>query len=135
MGLPDWQLVDSHLIPDGHPLRCLVCFDVLLDPMECPKCQTLVCRACSDQWKNYKVTCPSCRADSVTMQQVAHRAIRAQLDGLLVRCPNRRCAWIGRFDQRAGHTCHPKVGDQGYVSDFLTWLKGCRFCQNCAGPR
>lgn len=30
---------------------CLICFKVLLDPMECTKCDTAFCNDCITQWK------------------------------------------------------------------------------------
>ena len=40
-------------------LFCPICFDLILTPMECSKCQNCICKTCFDKWINKGKKCPN----------------------------------------------------------------------------
>mmetsp|Transcript_6616 Transcript_6616/g.14408 ORF Transcript_6616/g.14408 Transcript_6616/m.14408 type:complete len:239 (+) Transcript_6616:110-826(+) len=105
MGLPDVDIVRPELVAAAH--RCMICHEVLLEPMECP-CETAFCGACIKDWLQEKPECPSCRArlTEATLKN-AHRTLRSCLDGMEVRCLEPACGWTGALEARASHECLP----------------------------
>mmetsp|Transcript_43243 Transcript_43243/g.99682 ORF Transcript_43243/g.99682 Transcript_43243/m.99682 type:complete len:276 (-) Transcript_43243:96-923(-) len=104
MGIPDSEFLD----PDGivDTLRCPICTEVFLDPLECKQCQMAFCKQCFEKSFRTKAQCPQCRCPSVMESLVpAHRRTRTDLNALKVRCMREGCSWTGRFDARAGHEC------------------------------
>mmetsp|Transcript_54459 Transcript_54459/g.129790 ORF Transcript_54459/g.129790 Transcript_54459/m.129790 type:complete len:335 (+) Transcript_54459:97-1101(+) len=106
MGLPDEELLDPSSASEHD--KCLICHEVLLDPVECRSCHRAYCRDCIMLWLERSKTCPHC---SVAMESLtngvvkAHWRITVALDELQVRCPKKGCSWVGRLDRRPGHTC------------------------------
>lgn len=46
----------------SEELICVICHDVLRDPVEFDECQHSYCRACITQSLSAKAECPKCRA-------------------------------------------------------------------------
>mmetsp|Transcript_56525 Transcript_56525/g.104652 ORF Transcript_56525/g.104652 Transcript_56525/m.104652 type:complete len:216 (-) Transcript_56525:280-927(-) len=109
MGIPSGEVVHPEEVSDI--LRCLICTDVLLDPLECTECQTAYCRSCIGAWLMVKHSCPHCKATihHEGALQPLHRSLRTELAKVRVTCPKAGCTWRGRLDHRPGHECFPDV--------------------------
>ena len=66
---------------------CLICFNVLKDPVLCPKNQHCFCRGCITKHLENSPRCPTC-ADELTEETltVPSRMVRDYLDELNIRC-------------------------------------------------
>ena len=66
---------------------CLICFNVLKDPVMCPRNQDCFCRACVKNHLENTQRCPSC-ADELTEETltVPSRTERGYLNELKIRC-------------------------------------------------
>ena len=66
---------------------CLICFNVLKDPVLCPRNQHCFCRGCITKHLENSQRCPTC-ADELTEEtlSVPSRMVRDYLDELKIRC-------------------------------------------------
>ena len=66
---------------------CLICFNVLKDPVLCPRNQHCFCRGCITKHLENSQRCPTC-ADELTEETltVPSRMVRGYLDELNIRC-------------------------------------------------
>ena len=66
---------------------CLICFNVLKDPVLCPRNQHCFCRGCITKHLENSQRCPTC-ADELTQETltVPSRMVREYLDELNIRC-------------------------------------------------
>jgi len=102
MGIPDSELLNPEHVAES--LRCPICSEVLLDPMECRQCLGTFCKLCVQSTCRTKLECPHCYE---TTQRLipARRKIRTHLNQLQVRCQHEGCSWSGRLKSRSGHEC------------------------------
>lgn len=99
----------------------MLCFEVLDNAVEgsCG-CQKLFCRCCLSQAleSDRRSRCPQCRETVRTEDiQIAHRAIRAQLETLTRRCPRPGCGWTGPLAARRDHECLPLKLEQALAAN------------------
>ena len=83
-------------------LICLICQEVLEDPMECSECQTNFCLSCITLWKTKSDLCPNrCKLNL----QRSHKFLRSVLDNLPIFCIFKRegCQEISRLDSISNH--------------------------------
>ena len=89
---------------------CLICFNVLKDPVLCPRNQHCFCRACITKHLENSRKCPTC-ADELTVETLAkpQRMIKDYLDELNIHCVynNRGCEEIVQLQYLDNHeaTC------------------------------
>ena len=89
---------------------CLICFNVLKDPVLCPRNQHCFCRACITKHLENSRKCPTC-ADELTVETLAkpQRIIKDYLDELNIHCVynNRGCEEIVQLQHLHNHeaTC------------------------------
>ena len=89
---------------------CLICFNVLKDPVLCPRNQHCFCRACITKHLENSRKCPTC-ADELTVETLAkpQRMIKDYLDELNIHCVynNRGCEEIVQLQHLDNHeaTC------------------------------
>ena len=89
---------------------CLICFNVLKDPVLCPRNQHCFCRACITKHRENSRKCPTC-ADELTVETLAkpQRMIKDYLDELNIHCVynNRGCEEIVQLQHLDKHeaTC------------------------------
>eukprot|EP00971_Amphidinium_carterae_P241854 4802168-Amphidinium_carterae.1 len=109
MGIPDSELSYPDSVSDI--LRCLICYEVLLEPRECRNCDVACCLTCVTRCMEISRACPHCKVDVAGIEELRplNRNIRKELDKLKVKCPLQGCQWTGRLDLRASHDC---VGDE-----------------------
>jgi hypothetical protein len=81
-------------------LICIICSEVLEDPVECSKCQTNFCRACIDDWSARKAECPNRCA---LVLQAPHRFLKTTLGQLKIRCSNEGCEQVVNLEQLTQH--------------------------------
>lgn len=81
-------------------LLCLICSEVLEDPVECSKCQTNFCKACIDDWSSRKSECPN-RCELVL--QAPHRFLKATLGQLKIKCNHEGCDKVVALEQLTHH--------------------------------
>lgn len=48
--------------------NCMICYEILEDPVKCIGCQKLVCSECISIWKTRKNSCPYCRKEFVELK-------------------------------------------------------------------
>ena len=90
--------------------RCLICFNVLKDPVLCPRNQHCFCRSCiTKHLENFR-RCPTC-ADELTVETLAepNRMVKDYLNELKIHCVynNRGCQEIVQLEHLDNHeaTC------------------------------
>ena len=89
---------------------CLICFNVLKDPVLCPRNQHCFCRGCITKHLEHAKRCPTC-ADELTVETLIEvpRMIKDILNELNIRCvySKRRCQEILQLQHLERHeaTC------------------------------
>ena len=89
---------------------CLICFNVLKDPVLCPRNQHCFCRACITKHLENSRRCPTC-ADELTVETLTepNRMVKDYLDELNIHCVynNRGCEEIVQLQHLDNHeaTC------------------------------
>mmetsp|Transcript_15782 Transcript_15782/g.28831 ORF Transcript_15782/g.28831 Transcript_15782/m.28831 type:complete len:403 (-) Transcript_15782:34-1242(-) len=87
----------EEIMPD---LCCLICSEVLQDPVECAKCQTNFCKTCIDDWSSRKSECPN-RCQLVL--QAPHRFLRTTLGQLKIKCSHEGCEKVVTLEKLQTH--------------------------------
>lgn len=70
---------------------CLICLEVIRDPMECGTCGKLFCKLCISDWinKNSGTKCPNrCTGDITPIKSAALKKMYNNLD---IKCSNPKC--------------------------------------------
>ena len=89
---------------------CLICFNVLKDPVLCPRNQHCFCRTCITKHLENSRRCPTC-ADELTVETLAepNRMVKDYLNELKIHCVynNRGCHEIVQLEHLDNHeaTC------------------------------
>ena len=89
---------------------CLICFNVLKDPVLCPRNQHCFCRSCITKHLENSRRCPTC-ADELTVETLAepNRMVKDYLNELKIHCVynNRGCHEILQLQHLDSHeaTC------------------------------
>ena len=89
---------------------CLICFNVLKDPVLCPRNQHCFCRSCITKHLENSRRCPTC-ADELTVETLAepNRMVKDYLNELKIHCVynNRGCQEIVQLEHLDNHeaTC------------------------------
>ena len=89
---------------------CLICFNVLKDPVLCPRNQHCFCRSCITKHLENSRRCPTC-ADELTVETLAepNRMVKDYLNELKIHCVynNRGCHEIVQLEHLDNHeaTC------------------------------
>ena len=89
---------------------CLICFNVLKDPVLCPRNQHCFCRSCITKHLGNSRRCPTC-ADELTVETLAepNRMVKDYLNELKIHCVynNRGCQEIVQLEHLDNHeaTC------------------------------
>ena len=89
---------------------CLICFNVLKDPVLCPRNQHCYCRSCITKYLENSQRCPTC-ADELTVETLAepNRMVKDLLNELNIHCVymNRGCKKIVQLQHLDQHeaTC------------------------------
>ena len=68
-------------------LTCPICLTLLINPVDCIKCDTSFCNACIDNCKGNSITKNSCTICSSALEiKTGHKRVRNQLAQLKIRC-------------------------------------------------
>ena len=70
---------------------CLICCEIVVDPLECEICGKLFCKICIGDWirKNPAVRCPNrCASQIMPIKSMALKKLYNNLD---IRCSNPKC--------------------------------------------
>lgn len=67
-------------------LLCVICTDPFRSPVNCIDCGQTFCEKCIREASKERDSCPICRKRNVNYPPVISRALRNQLDRLLVQC-------------------------------------------------
>eukprot|EP00475_Leptophrys_vorax_P044148 TRINITY_DN872_c0_g1_i4.p1 TRINITY_DN872_c0_g1~~TRINITY_DN872_c0_g1_i4.p1 ORF type:complete len:645 (+),score=171.79 TRINITY_DN872_c0_g1_i4:291-2225(+) len=78
-------LVDEKYAHD-HDLVCVVCQNILQDPVMITSCQHSHCKECLDEWTKKQSQCPVCRSE--IKETLPDRRAKRQISLLKVRCKN-----------------------------------------------
>lgn len=96
MGLDEERFVE----PVGDEFKCLICSEVLLDPIECSGCQTSFCSECIRAWQTRSSECPNrCK---LTLNP-CHRGFKNLLMRLKLRCSAKECTEILTVETLSRH--------------------------------
>lgn len=75
---------------------------LLVDPLECKKCENAFCKKCLDDWlKKHPNECPN-RCQPISAGPL-HRVLRTVLDKLRVKCPNTQCEYTDSYSKIFKH--------------------------------
>ena len=69
-------------------LKCRICHGVLLNPMECNKCENCFCMSCLQKWLKESGTCPFKCNGTLDFKLKPHKVIRNMLTQLVLKCRN-----------------------------------------------
>lgn len=67
-------------------LKCSICNDPFLSPVNCVECGQTFCDRCIRLWSIHDSSCPLCRRMKTIFLPVISRVVHNQLDRLPVRC-------------------------------------------------
>nr|XP_022291998.1 uncharacterized protein LOC111103214 isoform X2 [Crassostrea virginica] len=99
MNKKDEGYVDDNLI-------CHLCSCVLKEPLQCPQCEDVFCKACIQEWLRGHSTCPvdSCRKPINPDQlRQAPRFLTNLLSGLQITCDNAGCTAVVALGNLSDH--------------------------------
>ena len=70
---------------------CIICSEVVRDPMECKGCGKLFCKACISDWikKNPSAKCPNRCKDTIV--PIFSKALQKMHNNLDIKCSNPKC--------------------------------------------
>jgi len=139
MGLDEDRFVE----PVGDEFKCLICAEVLLDPLECSGCQTSFCGECIKAWQARSAECPNrCQLKL----QPCHRGFKNLLLRLKLHCSAKDCGEVLTVETVARHenseclfrmlAC-PNAGctEKMQAKDFSVHLTSCALgsvkCERC----
>lgn len=72
-------LVDKELLDDSE--LCLICMEMLVDPLECQRCRGVYCTPCTTNWKKINNRCPKkCSTGEWTLKKIPAK-------NYMMRCP------------------------------------------------
>ena len=83
---------------------CVICSELLYDPMECSECQNTFCGECLKDWlARGSDTCPACSKEK-SEYTAMHRKLKNQMNNIMVKC---KCDEEVQYDKLADHykTC------------------------------
>lgn len=62
--LPRDVFTEDNLVDLNYPdrLKCLICIDTILDPIECSDCEKIFCKDCMEEYiRKYEYKCVACK--------------------------------------------------------------------------
>jgi len=51
--------------PFNCDFECMICTNVVRDPVECTNCDKLFCNICNEKWQKTKKQCAHCRTSTL----------------------------------------------------------------------
>ena len=105
-------------------LLCVICTDPFRSPVNCNDCGQTFCEECIREVSRGRGSCPICRKRNVDYPRVISRALRNQLDRLLVQCSlcDEKNIQRGNFPDHLSIQCPKQLVS---CPDKCQW-KGCR---------
>ena len=105
--------VDANQINDDF--ICLICLNVVLNPVHCGNCQALFCKTCVRKWigRASIKQCPKrCGNGKEFKESALNRLIKNQLDAIVFRCPSDTgCGKTFSYAEKHKHMgCSSKTG-------------------------
>lgn len=67
----------------GEILNCVICSNILFQPMTCIYCENSFCKECLIKWENKNKICPLCKKELKTKES---RIIKNLLSDLIIKC-------------------------------------------------
>ena len=98
----DYEFVDKL----DSKYNCLVCQNVLREPMLTDCCGIHYCKSCLQQWNSSSYTrqCPQCRKQNY--RTMLNQPLKREINELKIHCVNRsskRCLWEGELEKLPQH--------------------------------
>ena len=96
-----WQihLEDNQELPDF--LICMICTNLVMNPIECTECHRVFCVGCINTWRRNKDYCPSlCK--KMKYDQV-HPFVKQSLAKLMAKCPYKGCSEVSAYEKYKEH--------------------------------
>ena len=99
---------DQALTPVDDDFECLICKNVVQNPVSCFECDRLFCKLCLTQWRERRSCCPHCRSQTAEVGRVS-RILVKQLNKVKFRCSD--CEQVFTVDDcdKHGENCNRKV--------------------------
>ena len=94
--LPQNRLVFSNNLEN---LRCIICHEIPLFPLECSSCQNLFCENCVETWKKIRNSCPIQCKNGDFIVNSSHKTLKNTIISLRFSCENEvfGCEFIDNF--------------------------------------
>lgn len=114
-------------VTESRDLVCLICLQVLCDPVQVICCGKRFCHVCINRVLSKKMPCPHCATDSYAYFR--DKAAKHAIQGLEVYCINKDegCKWKGEFCNMEKHlNINPKSGSAINGCNFVS--VPCTYC-------
>jgi hypothetical protein len=95
-------------------IKCLICMDIIIDPMMCTKCKSVFCKNCIEKWHRKNRSCPiKCKSSYEKCKEKAELLSKLQFE-----C--KKCKNIINYDEMSMHfysDCNTKTVNKDYFCD------------------
>jgi hypothetical protein len=81
--------------------QCMIQFHLPINPVQCSKCESLICKSCLQEQQAIDERCPSCR-DKLVPKEL-NRIVRSTLDKFFLKCPNPECTEPVKYSKYTKH--------------------------------
>jgi hypothetical protein len=129
----------------GEELVCVICMNIVYDPLSCSKCQTLFCSQCIKEWLRLKIYCPI-KCQNVSAQPI-HKKVKDLLSKIKIKCPRNSagCKESPFYENLESHLKNCEILKfrcvycflSGSKTECLEHAKTCKLsfatCENCGG--
>lgn len=127
---------DSRRFAEMAELYCLICRELVWDPVVCECCGKLFCGSCASQWSEVRKSyeCPSCRSKTLPVSITSNSkqiALKNVIGKMRLLCPSfatAGCSWRGDYSDAKVHVqskcpfascscdyCHAKMSRRSLV--------------------
>jgi uncharacterized coiled-coil protein SlyX len=132
------QVIEQDIALD---YQCMIKFHLPITPLQCTKCDSLICQKCFEDLKTNK--CPNCLKNLTTKEP--SRLVRNTLNSLNLRCLNMECKLQIKYENYIEHYlickftprkakctgCSKIIKTNNRLIEIIEHNKNCNFKENC----
>jgi hypothetical protein len=115
---PDLIVNKDKLNSVGEILNCVICSNILFQPMTCINCENSFCKECIIKWENKNKNCPLCKKELKTKES---RIIKNLLSDLIIKCE--KCNKDIKYDDFKNHQILCEKSNIDYKTEYLKLKK------------